>query len=286
MAVEFCTGTTNYLATSVSRDQGHYYMCPFLLNTLLTCRPRPIQPTGLSRFLSFLIVDDEQLYGTKKPVLVVLALATIQVVFFVRFSYSRFVKHFGQIQSISVKFRESSHVRNVDGRSSAWIASLSISLLTGDGWRCSVSSLRPPPPSAGTPSSPLSKAKLLSAAATFDFDATGSVNDLRARLKAHMAANKAAIMANPGHAPFLLAGNARNVLRAPGARTRLLGMALAVAPGPDLCRRVALNPGEPLRTPYPPFPFVFVLDSRRMNPFLSGIESPSNSHRVSSPVRD
>jgi hypothetical protein len=50
--------------------------------------------------------------------------------------------------------------------------------------------------------SSLSKAELLSAAATFHFDATGSVNDLRARLKAHMAANKAAIMANPDHAPL------------------------------------------------------------------------------------
>ncbi|KAJ7815762.1 hypothetical protein B0H13DRAFT_2293318 [Mycena leptocephala] len=42
--------------------------------------------------------------------------------------------------------------------------------------------------------SSLSKAELLSAAATFHFDATGSVNDLRARLKAHMA--------NPDHAPL------------------------------------------------------------------------------------
>ncbi|KAJ7921788.1 hypothetical protein B0H13DRAFT_2414142 [Mycena leptocephala] len=44
--------------------------------------------------------------------------------------------------------------------------------------------------------SSLSKAELLSAAATFHFDATGSVDDLRTRLKAHMAANRAAIMAS------------------------------------------------------------------------------------------
>ncbi|KAJ7919765.1 hypothetical protein B0H13DRAFT_1868179 [Mycena leptocephala] len=67
------------------------------------------------------------------------------------------------------------------------------------------------PASAKTVSS-LSKAKLLSAAATFHFDATGSVNDLRARLKAHMAANKLLLWPIPTTHPFLLAGNARNVL--------------------------------------------------------------------------
>ncbi|KAJ7835812.1 hypothetical protein B0H14DRAFT_2590016 [Mycena olivaceomarginata] len=48
----------------------------------------------------------------------------------------------------------------------------------------------------------LSKPQLISAAATFHFDATGTFDALRARLEAYMTANKAAIMANPDQAPL------------------------------------------------------------------------------------
>jgi hypothetical protein len=48
----------------------------------------------------------------------------------------------------------------------------------------------------------LNKSQLLSAAATFDFDATGTTDALRLRLRAYVEANKAAIMANPDHCPL------------------------------------------------------------------------------------
>jgi hypothetical protein len=84
--------------------------------------------------------------------------------------------------------------------------------------------------------SSLSKAELLSAAATFHFDATGSVDDLRTRLKAHMAA-LLSWKIRTMH-PFSLAGNAPNGLGALRARTLLLGMALAEVhrANPDPCR--------------------------------------------------
>ncbi|KAJ7691694.1 hypothetical protein B0H14DRAFT_2651939 [Mycena olivaceomarginata] len=48
----------------------------------------------------------------------------------------------------------------------------------------------------------LNKSQLLSAAANFDFDATGTTDALRLRLRAYVEANKAAIMANPDHCPL------------------------------------------------------------------------------------
>ncbi|KAJ7804753.1 hypothetical protein B0H14DRAFT_3773574 [Mycena olivaceomarginata] len=48
----------------------------------------------------------------------------------------------------------------------------------------------------------LNKSQLLSAAATFDFDATGTTDALRLRLRAYVEANKAAIMANADHCPL------------------------------------------------------------------------------------